>query len=192
MRFNVIVVTPSGLEVALGRTTGTVTAFLEQLVGEPIDAYERHHEKTHSGTTDCLGIGPGLQLLKRTVVLRGRRSATPYLYAESLLVPGRLPAAFFRRLETSVDPIGRILTEHGIAFTRVSLSEPDPRHASIRGDNPPAPDDCALVRSYRVDVAGVPVMMITEWFLSALQLFEGERHRDVDLTRGPSREAEGR
>ena len=93
-------------------------------MGEPIDAYERHHEMTHSSTTDCLGVGPGRQLLKRTVVLRGRRSAKAYLYAESLLVPGRLPAAFFRRLETSVDPIGRILTEEGIAFTRVPLRAP--------------------------------------------------------------------
>jgi hypothetical protein len=32
-----IVATHSGLEAALGRTSGTVTAFLEQLVGEPID-----------------------------------------------------------------------------------------------------------------------------------------------------------
>jgi chorismate-pyruvate lyase len=181
----VIVATHSGLAGALAQTTGTVTAFLEQLVGEPIDAYERHHEKTHSATTDYLGVGPGRQLLKRTVVLRGRRSAKPYLYAETLLVPGRLPAAFFRRLETSVDPIGRILTEQGIAFTRVPLPGPDRRHVSLRGDTPPAPDDCPLVRAYRVDVAGVPVMEITEWFLSALQSFEGEWHQNVDLTRGP-------
>jgi chorismate-pyruvate lyase len=171
--------------VALGRTTGTVTAFLEQLVGEPIDAHELHHEKTHSGTTDCLGVEPGRQLLKRTVVLRGRRSTKPYLYAESLLVPGRLPAAFFRRLETSVDPIGRILTEEGIAFTRVPLPGPDRPHASLHGDTPPAPDDCLLVRAYRVDVAGVPVMVISEWFLSALQSFEGKSHQNVDLTREP-------
>jgi chorismate-pyruvate lyase len=173
------------LEVALGRTSGTVTAFLEQLVGEPIDAYERHHEMTYSGDTDCFGVGPGRELLKRTVVLRGRRSAKAYLYAESLLVPGRLPAAFFRRLETSADPIGRILTEEGMAFTRVPLPRPDRRHVSVHGDIPPASDDCPLVRSYRVDVAGVPVIAICEWFLSTLQSFEGEWHQDVDLTRGP-------
>jgi len=178
------VATNSGLEIALGRTSGTVTTFLEQLVGEPIDAYERHHEMTHSRKTDCLGVEPGHQLLERTVVLRGRRSAKAYLYAESLLVPGRLPAAFFRRLETSVDPIGRILTEEGIAFTRVPLPRPERPHASVHGDTPPAPDDCPLVRSYRVDIAGVPVMAISEWFLSTLRMFEGEGHQDVDLTRG--------
>jgi chorismate-pyruvate lyase len=177
------VATHSGLEVALGQTSGTVTAFLEQFAGEPIDAYERHHEMTHSGNTDCLGVEPGHQLLKRTVVLRGRRSTKPYLCAESLLVPDRLPAGFFRRLETSIDPIGRILTEEGIAFTRVPLPRPDRRHASVHSDTPPAPDHCLLARSYRVDIAGVPVMVITEWFLSTLQSFEGERHLDVDRIR---------
>jgi chorismate-pyruvate lyase len=174
------VATPSGLAMALARTTGTVTAFLEQLVGEPIDARERRHEMTHSGTTDSLGVGPGRQLLKRTVVLRGRRSANAYLYAESLLVPGRLPAAFFRRLESSVDPIGRILTEEGIAFTRVPLPDPDRRLVSLYGDTAPALVGCPLARAYRVDVSGIPVMVITEWFLSTLQSFEGERHQDVD------------
>jgi len=173
----------SGLEVALGRTSGTVTAFLEQLVGEAIDVYEPRHEMTHSDDTDCLGVGPGRQLLKRTVLLRGRRSAKAYLYAESLLVPDRLPTAFFKRLETGVDPIGRILTEEGMAFTRVPLPRPDRRDASVHGDIPLASDDCPLVRSYRVDVAGVPVMAISEWFLSTLPSIEGEEHQDVDLTR---------
>jgi chorismate-pyruvate lyase len=173
------VATHSGLEVALARTSGTVTAFLEQLVGEPIDACERHHEMTRSSNTDCLGVGPGRQLLKRTVVLRGRRSATAFLYAETLLVPDRLPAAFFSRLEDSVDPIGRILTDEGIAFTRVPLPRRDRFHASVHGDGPPSLDDCALMRSYLVDVAGVPAMVISEWFLSTLQSFKAEGQQDV-------------
>ena len=61
-----------------------------------------------------------------------------------------------------MDPIGRILTEEGIAFTRKPLPRPDRSHASVDGDVAPAPDDCPLARAYRVDVAGVPVMVITE------------------------------
>jgi chorismate-pyruvate lyase len=41
------------------------------------------------------------------------------------------------------------------------------------------------VRAYRVDVAGVPVMAITEWFLPALRPFEGKWHENVDLNRRP-------
>lgn len=180
----VTVATSSDLEVALDLAGGTVTAFLEQLVGEPIDAHERHHEMTQAGNPNRLGVGPGCQLLKRTVVLRGRRSAKRYLYAESLLAPGRLPAAFLRRLENSVDPIGRILTEEGIPFTRVALPRPNRLQASGHGDAPPAPDDCPLVRAYRIDVAGVPVMAISEWFLSTLQSFQSG-HPSVDLIRRP-------
>ena len=180
-----IVATPSHLAVALARTTGTVTAFLEQLVGEPIDAHERHHEMTHSDTTDCLGVGPGNQLLKRTVVLQGRRSAKPYVYAETLLVPGRLPEAFFNRLETSIDPIGRILTDEGITFTRVPLPGPDRRDEFVHSGAPFAIDGCPVARTYRVDVDGLPVMMINEWFLSTLRSFQAEVHQDVDLTRRP-------
>lgn len=114
----------SGLEAALARTGGTLTMFLEQLVGEPIDVHDRHHEKTASGATSNLGIGPRRHLLKRSVVLRGRRSERAYVYAESLIVPGRLPDTFVRRLEISEDPIGRILTEERIAFSRVQLPRP--------------------------------------------------------------------
>jgi chorismate-pyruvate lyase len=129
---------------------------------------------THSGSTGYLGVGKGRHLLRRTVVLRGRRSAKPYLYAESLLVPGRLPDVFFRRLETTVDPIGRILAEEGIAFTRIPLPGPDKRKLAVDGDACPPPDGCPLARAYRVDVAGVPVMVITEWFLSAVQSLQDE------------------
>ena len=120
MRFNGHVATPSGLAVALGRTTATVTAFLEQLVGEPIDAYEPHHEMTHSDNTNRLGVGSGRQLLKRTVVLRGGDRQRRTFYAESLLVPGRLPAEFSRQLGTVSTQSGELLTEEGIAFTRAS------------------------------------------------------------------------
>ena len=160
--------THSVLELALGRTAGTVTEFLEQLMGEPIEADERCHTTIEVDSPNSLGVSPGLPLLKRTVVLRGRRSSRPYVYAESLLVPGRLPAVFFKRLETSADPIGRILTEECIDFTRVGLPPPGPRPSFGVTDDELASDRCILARRYRVDVATTPVMEIAEWFLSSL------------------------
>jgi chorismate-pyruvate lyase len=109
----------------------------------------------------------------------------PYVYAETLLVPGRLPEAFFNRLETSIDPIGRILTDEGITFTRVPLPRPDRRDELVHAGAPPSIDDCPLARAYRVDVDGLPVMMINEWFLPTLRSFQAEGHQDVDLTRSP-------
>jgi chorismate lyase len=161
-------VTHSVLEVALGRTTGTVTEFLEQLMGEPIEAGGVCHTTIEVDSPNSLGVSPGSLLLKRTVVLRGRRSSRPYVYAESLLVPGSVPAVFFKRLETSADPIGRILVEECIDFTRVPLPPPGAHPAfGVTGDEL-ASDRCILARRYRVDVATTPAMEIAEWFLSSL------------------------
>jgi chorismate-pyruvate lyase len=163
----------SGLERAIALTEGTLTEFLEQLVGEPIDAHERHHEMTDSGVANSLDVAAGHLLLKRTVVLRGRTSATPYVYAETLLVPGRLPDEFFRRLESTSDPIGRVLTEKRIVFSRVPLPPPDRQHQIMGNEAAPSPEISLLTRAYRVEVARVPVMEISEWFLSTLRSYQG-------------------
>ena len=166
-----VMATRSGIEAALARNSGTVTAFLEQLVGELIDADERCHTITHAGELNPLQVPLGHPLLKRTVVLRGRSSARSYVYAESLLVQERLPAVFLSRLETSAHPIGRILTEEDIAFTRVPLTPPDACPAFVAGDVPSTTNDWAFARKYRIDVSGTPAMLIVEWFLSSLQSF---------------------
>jgi len=160
----------SHLELELGQTGKTVTAFLEQLVGEPVDAHERRHVMTRAVTPNFLDVGDGHPLLRRSAVLRGRRSAQPYVQVESLLVPSRLPADFCRHLKTSSDPIGRILTTEGVGFTRSSLPGPDRLRAFASGDAP-APKEHLLARRYRVDIGEVPVMVIAEWFLPALESF---------------------
>jgi hypothetical protein len=58
-------VTLSVLELGLGRTAGTVTAFLEQLMGEPIEAHERRHTTIEVDSPNSLGVFPGFPLLKR-------------------------------------------------------------------------------------------------------------------------------
>lgn len=165
----VVVAARSRLELALRQAGGTVTAFLEQLVGEPVEAYERRHVMTQAGTPNYLGVGEGHQLLQRSAVLRGRRSAQPYMHARSLLVPSRLPAAFCEQLETTSDPIGRILTKKGIGFTRSPLSVD--RDGAFAFRDAPASDEHLLARTYRIDVNGLPVMVIGEWFLPALESF---------------------
>jgi chorismate-pyruvate lyase len=184
---------PLPLEAMLDRTTGTVTALLEELAGEPVDAGERRHTVTEARDPNFLGVAAGHPLLRRSVVLSGRRSKQPYVYAESLLVPRRLPPEFYRRLETSEDPIGRVLTSEGIAFSRVPLPSPDPGHVVVQGNDVLVPDDCLLARTYRIDVAGTPVMEIAEWFLSALQSISRSQERvsEPQNTRCPIGENDG-
>jgi chorismate-pyruvate lyase len=172
VRFNGGVTLRLSLESALGQTGATVTAFLEELVGEPVDAHQRCHVMIEAGTPNLLGVASGHPLLQRSTVLQGRRSAKTYAHAASLLDPARLPGAFCHQLETSDDPIGRILTKEGISFTRFQLPGPgELRVAEFAGTKPP--EDYVFARTYRVDIDGMAVMVISEWFLPEIELYLG-------------------
>ncbi len=164
----------SELQVALDKSSGTLTNLLEQLVGESIDAEAYHHDIIQASTANDLRVVEGEPLLHRAANLRGRTSGVSYVYAESVIVTSRLPKGFSIRLETSVDPIGRILDELGIAVTREDLVEPDgfvvprPGAAARIGDY-------LLARTYRIDSDQIPLMVITEWFLETLNPFLSSR-----------------
>ena len=153
------------LRAALESTSGTVTDFLEHLVGENIDAQTHHHDSVGAPKANGLRVAEGEPLLLRAATLRGRSSGRSYVHAESVIVVGRLPAEFCRRLEAGTDPIGRILDEMGIPVTRQGVGEPDgvPRPMSDA-----KVDEYFLARIYRIDVERTPVMLITEWFLETL------------------------
>ncbi len=160
----------SHLESALSETGRTVTSVLEELVGEPVDACERRHLTVTADTPNLFGVEKGHPLVQRSAVLQGRTSAQPFVNVETLLVPSRLPAAFYRRLETSADPIGRILAMEGIDFTRSQLPGPEATRPSAGGILA-VPDDCLLARTYRLEIDGLAVMVISEWFLRSLEPF---------------------
>jgi chorismate-pyruvate lyase len=160
----------SRLRHALESTNGTVTSFLEQLVGESIDARDHRHHMIVGPTSNDLAAKEGESLLLRGATLRGRMSGSSYVYAETVMVTSRLPPRFCLRLESSSDPIGRILDEMGIAVTREHLVEPDDfvapqlNEALKRGDY-------LLARTYRIDSEPTPLMVVTEWFLKTLKPF---------------------
>ena len=149
----------SGLRAALERSGGTVTDFLELLVGERIEAHGRHHATIGAPASSPL-------LLQRTATLRGRPSGRAYVYAASVIVTSRLPAWFAPRLESSSDPIGGMLRQAGLDITRRELAEADnPVAAHVAGA------ECLLARTYRIDAGPTPLMVITEWFLPTLRPF---------------------
>jgi len=154
-----------GLRAALDRTSGTVTDFLEQLVGETIEAHAQRHDIIEAHNANGLEVEEGEPLLHRAATLRGRTSGRSYVYAESIIVVGRLPTGFGNQLATSADPIGRILEEMGVAVTRQGVGEPD---GVPRPNSDMKVGDYLLARTYRIDSEQTPVMIITEWFLKTL------------------------
>lgn len=171
LRFNGRVIDPSDLQAALDRTSGTVTNFVEQLVGEGIEARAHHQEMIGAHTPNDLRVEEGQPLLHRAATLRGRISGCPYVYAESVIVTSRLPARFRHRLESSSDPIGRILDDVGIAVTREDLVDPERSIVSRRSPVNVTVGDYLLARTYRIASEQIPLMIITEWFLKTLESF---------------------
>jgi chorismate-pyruvate lyase len=158
----------SGLQAALDSTSGTVTDFLEQLVGERIDAYTHLHDIVGATDANGLGVEEGEPLLHRAATLQGRTSGRSYVYAESVIVVGRLPPEFCHKLKTSTDPIGRILDEMGIATTRQGIGKQE--DILSRNCDVHTPDHL-LTRAYRIDSQQSPIMTVTEWFLTTLVPF---------------------
>jgi chorismate-pyruvate lyase len=161
----------SGLKAALNGTSGTVTSFLEELVGERVAAERYHHERIDAPALNDLEIEEGEPLFRRAATLQGSLSGCPFVYAESMIVVSRLPAQFFHRLETSREPIGRLLDEAGIGTTRVDLVE----RLGIAINRPSNFDEIVhghlLTRTYRIDSKEAPLMVIREWFLGTLAPF---------------------
>ena len=151
------------LAEALTGLQGTVTEYLEDLVKERVYAEKLEQVQTTASSANRLSVEFGHPLTRRIVLLRGQQSSRAYLYAESLLVSSRIPWTTRNRLETSTDPIGRVLAEQGFALTRV--------HLPSESQNPKAIDHFILAREYRVDLRGLPVMEISEWFLPTLEEF---------------------
>lgn len=156
---------PAGLILAeaLAGLQGTVTEYLEDLVQERVYADKLEQLQTTASSPNGLAVEFGHPLTRRAVLLRGQQSSRSFLYAETLLVTSRLPWAAKNSLETSSDPIGRILVDQEFAVTRVFFT--------TESRYPKAIDDFILAREYRIDFGELPVMEISEWFLPALEEF---------------------
>lgn len=156
------------LTIALSDPQATVTEVLEGLVREPVLAHKLDQGKTTAAEGNCLGVEPGHPLARRVTVLRGERSSRAYLYADTLIVTGRLPSATWRRLTKSNDPIGRVIVEDGLPMTRVGVT-PEQRSLQLRPTG--WTGEPIYARRYRLDIGPQPVMEIAEWFLPDLTDF---------------------
>jgi chorismate-pyruvate lyase len=158
--------TPTAILVdALDSSAVTVTEFIESLVGEQILADKIEHSELRAREGDRLDVEAGSPLRRRVAVLRGRQTWHPYVGALTLMVPDRLPDSVIHRLEATDEPIGRVLTDHGLTAVRRDLAAVTPS-STIR-----LPADVLYARQYRLDVGGRPAMFIREWFLADITPF---------------------
>jgi len=152
------------LTAALEASGGMVTQFLEDLAGEAVDADVLAQETGPAGSDNCLGLEPGAELLRREVLLTGRDTGRRFVYAESAIAAERLPGSLRKRLEQSREPIGRVLSDHGIGIRRTALAgSVVARGADKRVET--LIREAALSRRYLISSGGDPVIEVNEWFL---------------------------
>jgi chorismate-pyruvate lyase len=151
------------LQETLLRTDGTVTDLLELFTGENIRV-DKVTPGLYSSECDwpnaCGNPGPTI----RDVVLRGRNTDLPYIFAHTHLFPERLEAPVQTQLSETNEPIGKVLRQHRLEDFR-QIEERGirsiPAVAGILGGEP---TDQMRWRRYSVLSGGLVIMEITEVF----------------------------
>jgi chorismate-pyruvate lyase len=144
-------------------SSGTVTHLIEELTGELVVADVVRQQPMEAGQDNGLGVAAGQVVTFRAAVLKGQSTGRPYLYAESIYQPERLPEPARRQLAQTSDPIGRMLAVHGLTAARAaSLTRLGERGGPTWAQVAPA--EIVWNRAYRLTVGGDPVFAITEWF----------------------------
>jgi len=144
---------------------GTVTRFVEAYWLEPVSVRRLSQEELRLEAHEpWLDAAAGSAVIRRRVLLCGRRSGRFFAWADSLMAVERLGPDIRRGLEVEGGGLGRILVDTGVETRREGLwfgrerpaQVPQEVHARWPGE--------FLTRTYRVLAAGRPIMLITERF----------------------------
>ncbi|MCC5794282.1 MAG: DUF98 domain-containing protein [Chromatiales bacterium] len=144
---------------------GTVTRLLEAWALEPVSVrLVRQRQVERSLQDDWLGSPFDGPVIERTVILSGATSGRFFLYAESLILPGRLPAGLQDALSGSSGGLGQILDAAAVESRREGLWFGRLRRDGLPEEAAMASEGEFLARCYRLLVGGRPAMRITEYF----------------------------
>jgi chorismate-pyruvate lyase len=163
------------LDRMLLRGDGTVRALLEACTSEPIETCVISRGAPAPPATlieatrqpwrreDVFAVvRTNEPVILRRSILRGARSHLPYISAESLLVPDRLPPGVVREIRGAGGSIGTALTEHAVeSHRRIDTIERGiaDRLAEELQTTPEAPIGR---RTYTISVHGLVAVFMTE------------------------------
>lgn len=145
---------------ALLVTDGTVTKILEAYFWEPVEVRTLEQDFwTAERPVDWLKVRTGDNILIRLAHLQGIDSGRTYAEAFSVIRPDLIPASFRQRLIDREIGIGVLIRDSGLESYRevmeIGIDHPDPGEEHV-------------FRTYRIIIAGAPVILITESFPLAL------------------------
>lgn len=153
---------PRILLISDGTLTDIVeTAFLEpvQLVKLTLDIAPAQRP------IEPLSLAAGDPVMHREILLRGRRTGLNYVFAEVWIALAALPPKLRDDLVNTAIPLGRLWVHHRLETRKEILNVWRIPHGEEPVDffNSSARSGL-LARSYRVFSAGLPIMLITEYF----------------------------
>ena len=154
----------SAIERIMLACDGTFTFQLEALIREQIKIelldYSQVIAPPRIAALLEVEVGEGIR--DRQVLLVGRETQTPYVYAHSQIFTSRLPDDMRKDLHHSPDGIGRLFVDYKLSVFRELVGyffEENERHSQHFNMDGPIE---FLARTYRVFYEGAPVMIITE------------------------------
>lgn len=145
-------------------TDGTVTRALEAqtLSRVSVEVVGQHPSRADAEIARQLEAPEGAETLTRRVVISAGTRAAPTIWAESHLMPARLPPDFLAVLEGAPDGIGESLQRVQLESWRDMLwfgLDSLPSWSGVTANSLPA-----ITRSYRVVTGRLPALLITETF----------------------------
>jgi chorismate-pyruvate lyase len=155
---------------------GTVTTLLEACTGEPVATTTTR--QTGPATLDrlltltgrwwhpdaaLLALAPAERLIARRAILTGARSGVPYVLAESLVLPGRLPGACAEPLMHAGVSLGRLLLADALETRREVLRIVAVRAGEASDALGVASSATLARRTYRIVIRGRAAAAVTEW-----------------------------
>ena len=110
-----------------------------------------------------LELAPAERLIARRALLLGTRSEIPYVLAESLVAPDRLPTPLAERLTLEGTSIGRLLTGWSLETRRELLEITAIRAGEVSDHLGVGPGETLARRTYRIVIRQRTAVVVTEW-----------------------------
>lgn len=146
-------------------TDGTLTETLAAVFLEPIELVKLAVTITQSPQpVPPLELEAGANVMHRQIVLRGSRSAMPYVYAEVIIATDQLPPRLRDELLEGRVPLGALWILHRLEIfkdrprVRQRPAGDLARHLNV------AADDMLIERTYRTFTGGRPIFLVSEYF----------------------------
>ena len=163
------------LDRMLLRSDGTVRALLEACTSEPIETFVLAEVGPAPAATlidatrqpfrgeDVFPVIPASEpaILRRSI-LYGARTRLPYVSAESLLAPDRLPPEVVRQIRGAGGSIGTALLKHAVESHRTIVTIEHGLAGALAAELQTMPDAPIGRRAYTISVHGLVAVFMTE------------------------------